>query len=74
MVTSEAAQRPALAASHYIEGHALTLRKKNLHTGRDQAYSQLIVSRAAPHSYAALEWGVVPWHAKVETATKKKLA
>ena len=49
----------ALAASRYIEGHVLTLRKKNLHTSRDQAYSQLIVSRAVPHSYAALEWGVV---------------
>ena len=35
----------ALAVSHYIEGRALTSRKKNLHTGRDQAYSQLIVSR-----------------------------
>ena len=62
----------SLAASRYIEGHALTLCKKNsIQAEIKHTASSYVVSRATPHSHAAREWGGVPWHAKVQMPTKK---
>ena len=62
-----------LAASRYIEGRALTSRKKTPYRPRSSIQPAHSVA-APPHAHDAREWGVAPWHAKVETPMKKKLA
>ena len=58
----------ALAASRYIESHALILRKKTPYRPKSSIQPAHSVRG---HASRAREWGVVPWHAKVETLTKK---
>ena len=64
-----------LAASRYIEGRALTSHKKTPYRPRSsiQSAHSVAAPRATPHAHDAREWGVAPWHAKVETPTKKKI-